>query len=203
MPVFHPDVWAILSSTNRFFIGTIPLYFTIERFGRRPIMLGGTIVETIMMLLFMIMIALPNQTSATQWTAVAFICVFICTFGYSTAGMIWLYSAEIAPLEYRHIGTSLSSFGEWLATFLTTFAGPIGITNVGWKLYLWILAGDICFVLFIYFLCPETTGLTLEQIDNVFASGGKVLVGDEEIATPVEKAPKADSVELEDEKAVA
>ena len=80
--------------------------------------------------------------------------------------MIWLYSAEIAPLKYRcdkycweiltslidygrHIGSSLSSTGEWLATFLTTFAGPIGISNIGWKLYLWILVGDMLFVAFV------------------------------------------------------
>ena len=60
-----------------------------------------------------------------------------------------LYSVDIPPLRYRHIGASMSSFGEWLATFLTTFAGPIGIAKVGWKLYLWILVGDICFVCFV------------------------------------------------------
>lgn len=46
--------------------------------------------------------------------------------------------------------------------------GPIGVSNTGWKLYLWILVGDICFVLFVYFLCLEATNLSLEQLDDVF-----------------------------------
>ena len=135
-------------------------------------MLTGTIIESLAMLVFIVLIALPNPTTGTQWGSFAVICIFVATFGYSTAGMIWLYSVEIPPLEYRHIGASLSSFGEWLATFLTTFAGPIGIANIGWKLYIWILVGDLCFVAFVYFLCPETTNLTLEQRkSDSFASG--------------------------------
>lgn len=142
--------------TTWFFLGTIPLVFTVEKFGRRKIMLTGTIIETLCMLTFIILIAIPNPTPGMQWASFAVICAFVFTFGYSTAGMIWLYSVEIPPLEYRHIGSSLSSFGEWLATFLTTFAAPIGLTNVGWPIYIWILVGDILFVAFVFFLCPES-----------------------------------------------
>lgn len=137
-------------------------------------MLTGTIIETLCMLTFIVLISLTHPTTGTQWASFAVICIFVFTFGYSTAGMIWLYSVEIPPLEYRHIGASLSSFGEWLATFLTTFAGPIGFKTVGWRIYLWILVGDCCFVAFVYFLCQETTGLTLEQLDGVFGDGLRV-----------------------------
>lgn len=124
-------------------LGTVPLIFTIERFGRRKIMFWGAVSLSIALLVFIIMIALPHQTTATQWTAVAFIFIFIFVFGYSWQGIIWLYAVEISPLEYRHIGASFASFGEWLSSFLTVFAGPIGIANVGWRMYLWILVGDL------------------------------------------------------------
>jgi hypothetical protein len=65
---------------------------------------------------------------------------------------------DISLTAHRHIGTSLSSFGEWLATFLTTFAGPIGISNIGWRLYIWILVGDLCFVAFVYLGTPPSLG---------------------------------------------
>lgn len=45
------------------------------------------------------------------------------------------------PLRYRHIGFSLSVSCQWLAAFLTVFAGPIAIadTRVGWKTWIWFL----------------------------------------------------------------
>jgi hypothetical protein len=106
-------------------------------------MFWGAVSLSTALLIFIIMIALPHETTATQWTAVAFIFIFIFVFGYSWQGIIWLYAVEISPLEYRHIGASFASFGEWLSSFLTVFAGPIGIAKVGWRMYIWILVGDL------------------------------------------------------------
>lgn len=87
---------------------------------------------------------------------------------------MWLYCSEIAPLEYRHIGGAFTGFGEWLMTFITVFAGPIGLTNVGWHFWLWVLSGNIVAVVFVFFLCPETGGRTLEQVDYLFSEAGFV-----------------------------
>jgi hypothetical protein len=51
------------------------------------------------------------------------------------------------------------------------FAGGIGLQNVGWKMWLWCLLSCALAVPFVYFLCPETTGKTLEEIDILFAKG--------------------------------
>lgn len=85
---------------------------------------------------------------------------------------MWLYCAEIAPLEYRHIGGAPTAFGEWLMTFITVFAGPIGFDNVGWYFWLWVIAGNVIAVFFVFLLCPETGGKTLEQVDYLFVNKG-------------------------------
>lgn len=95
-------------------------------------------------------------------------------FGYAWQGCVWLYCSEIAPLEYRHIGGAATAFGEWLMTFITVFAGPIGLANIGWKFWLWILSGNLVAIVFVYFLCPETGGKTLEDVDFLF--GGEKAV---------------------------
>lgn len=86
--------------TTWFWLGTIPLVFTIEKFGRRKILLTGSTIETLTMLTFIVLIAIPNPTDGTRWASFALICIFVFTFGYSTAGMIWLYSVEVSQLLY-------------------------------------------------------------------------------------------------------
>lgn len=56
-------------------------------------------------------------------------------------------------------------------TFITVFAAPIGLETVGWKIWLWILSGNFVGVGFVYFLCPETGGKTLEDVDYLFGEG--------------------------------
>jgi hypothetical protein len=69
--------------------------------------------------------------------------------GYAWEGAVWLYCCEIAPLEYRHIGGAATSTGEWLATFLTVFVGPIGFDNCGWRFWIWVLSGNLVAIVFV------------------------------------------------------
>lgn len=78
-------------------------------------------------------------------------------------------SFQIAPLKLRHLGGAAGAFGEWLFSFITVFAGGIALQNVGWKIWLWMLLSCAAAIPFVYFMCPETTGKTLEEIDLIFA----------------------------------
>lgn len=68
---------------------------TIEKFGRRAILLWSAVVIGISMLIFTVMIALPKPTLATQWTAIAFIIIYNLAFGYGWVGCPWLYGPEV------------------------------------------------------------------------------------------------------------
>lgn len=82
---------------------------------------------------------------------------------------------KIAPLQFRHVGAAAGAFGEWLFCFITVFAGGIGLNNVGWKLWIWCLASCAVAIPFVWFMCPETTGKTLEEIDLLFEKRGDAL----------------------------
>ncbi|KAH6682828.1 general substrate transporter [Halenospora varia] len=152
-----------------FAAGTVPLVFTIEKVGRRNVMMYSAVVLTICMVIFVAMIGLPNPSVATQWIAVAAIFVYNTVFGYGWIGVCWLYGPEIAPLKLRHAGAAAGAFGEWLFSFITVFAGGIALRNVGWKIWLWMALSCAAAVPFVYFMCPETSGKTLEEIDLIFA----------------------------------
>jgi MFS family permease len=190
---FLSQLLAAVMNTG-FAIGTYFLPSTIEKFGRRPIMLYTALVCAVSILLFTIMIALPHPTLATQWTAVAFVIVYNFAFGYGWVGCPWLYGPEIAPLRYRHISGAAGSFGEWLFSFITVFAGGIAVERVGWSIWIWQVVACFCMIPFVYFMCPEvscqprlvpllqniscadprlqTSGKTLEEIDVLFAKPG-------------------------------
>jgi MFS family permease len=78
-----------------FAVGTLPTIWTIEKYGRRSIMIWTAGVCAGSMLLFIIMIALPHPTLATQWTAVASVIIFNFSFGYGWVGCPWLYGPEV------------------------------------------------------------------------------------------------------------
>lgn len=58
-------------------------------------MLWSAVVLGISMLIFTVMIALPNPTLATQWIAIAFIIIYNLAFGYGWVGCPWLYGPEV------------------------------------------------------------------------------------------------------------
>jgi hypothetical protein len=134
-----------------FATGTFFLPGTIEKFGRRPILIWSAVGCTICMTVFVAMIGYPNPTLAMQWTAVAFVIIYNFIFGYG-----W-------------IGGAAGAFGEWLFSFITVFAGGIALQNIGWKIWLWMLLSCALAVVFVYYMCPETTGKSLEEIDLIFA----------------------------------
>ena len=168
----EPHLISMLAGVlNIFFaLGCVPLYFTIERVGRRAVLLYGAIVMSILMLIFMVLQLVDEggQRKSISWASIGIIFVFLFVFGYAWQGCVWLYCSEIAPLEYRHIGGAFTASGEWLMTWLTVFVGPIGLANVGASFWGWVFSGNIVAIAFVFLLCPETGGKTLEQVDYLF-----------------------------------
>ncbi|KAF2636797.1 MFS transporter [Massarina eburnea CBS 473.64] len=171
--VTQPNLVSLIAGVlNTFFaLGCFPLIFTIERTGRRSTLLYGAIAMSILITIFTILVAIPHSPTIL-WAAVAVIFIFMFVFGYAWQGAVWLYCAEIAPLEYRHIGGAATATGEWLMTFITVFAGPIGFEKVGWYFWLWVISGNVVAAVFVFLLCPETGGRTLEEVDYLFVGGG-------------------------------
>lgn len=124
-------------------------------------MLWSAVASTLLYTVFIIVVAIGGR--GEQWASVVllFIITPVLTFGWQANK--FLYTSEIAPLEYRHIGGAFFSAGEWLMVFITVFAGPIGLDTCGWPFWFFILSGNIVAIVFVFLLCPETAGKTLEQ----------------------------------------
>ena len=77
---------------------------------------------------------------------------------------------EVWPYAERSSGIAVFQLFGRLAGFFTTFVNPIGLDSVGWR----YLISYCCWlgfeVVFVYFMFPETSGLSLEELAFIFES---------------------------------
>lgn len=109
----------------------------MEKLGRRTWLIAGASGQTIFIAAFTGLLSHPGPKTAAAAAAMLF--CWIAIFGPTWGPVTYVYSSEIMPLRYRHIGFALSVSCQWVMAFLTVFAGPIAIADrsVGWKTWIW------------------------------------------------------------------
>lgn len=135
----------------------------VDRLGRRPLLLGG--VSGIVISLFLLgsyYIFLDNAAVL----AVVGLLLYVGCYQISFGPMGWLMIAEIFPLRLRGKGLSIAVLVNFAANALVTFAfSPLkDLLGAGILFYIFS-AIAVASLVFIYFIVPETKGLTLEEIE--------------------------------------
>ena len=106
----------------------------------------------------------------------------------------WIYPAEVIPLYLRSKVVSIATLFNWLCNFSLTFFTPPAFQNIQWRFYL--IFGTFCAAAFlhVYFFFQETSGKTLEEIDDIFDNNtfafGKVKGTEENLAARIRHAEK-------------
>lgn len=89
-------------------------FYTIERFGRRAIMIYGALGMVIcQFIVAAVGTALPDNENATR-SVVAFICIYIFFFATTWGPGAWVLIGEIFPIPIRSRGVGLSTASNWL-----------------------------------------------------------------------------------------
>lgn len=147
----------------------IPALFTIDKWGRRNLLL----------------FTFPFLSITLLWTGMSFFFTDQKTrVGMVTTGMYlfevfyspgegpvpFTYSAEAFPVQVRDVGMSWATATTWCFNFILSFTWPSLVTAfkpqgafgwyAAWCLILWVL---------ILLFVPETKALTLEELDQVFS----------------------------------
>lgn len=58
--------------------------------------------------------------------------------------------------------------GLYLADIIILVAGPIAFDKISWKFFLVLIIPTALHIVFVYFMCPETKGRSLEDIGEQF-----------------------------------
>lgn len=91
---------------------------TVDRFGRRKLMLFSAVGMGICMAIIAGGSSQPNNSSAIA-AAATFIFMFSFFFPTGFLGLTFLYAAEIAPLSHRSSITAISTGSAWLFNFVS------------------------------------------------------------------------------------
>ncbi|KIX97351.1 uncharacterized protein Z520_06803 [Fonsecaea multimorphosa CBS 102226] len=160
-------------------------FYTVEKFGRRPLLVWGAFGMLICQFLVAIIgvtvgfnhthtdangDSVANNISAVN-AQIAFIAIFIFFFASTWGPGAWILIGEIFPLPIRSRGVGLSTASNWLWNTIIAVITPYMVNKDKGNLrssvfFIW---GGLCTCAFIYsyLLVPETKGLTLEQVDKM------------------------------------
>lgn len=144
-------------------IFTILALYTIDRWGRRKLMLLGS--SGLALIYFILGGCFHFEVTGIVMVilTVAAIACYAMTLGPVT----WVLLSEIFPNRVRGIAMATCTFALWVGSCTLTFAFPSMNAALGCSGSFWIYAA-ICLCGFIYFLraCPETKGRSLEELEK-------------------------------------
>jgi sugar porter (SP) family MFS transporter len=136
---------------------------TVDRFGRRALMLAGCAGIAF----FHTLIGLGYLFHLKGPVVVAPVLATLACYGFSLAPVTWVLISEIFPNRIRGAAVSVSTSALWIACFILTYTfpllnGALGPAKTFWLYALICAAGCI----FISLRVPETKGKTLEEIER-------------------------------------
>lgn len=151
------------------FLGAIPAIFTIDRYGRRQLLLLTFPVMSIF-LFWTGSSFLITDTSTRLASVVASLYCFMILYSPGLGPVPFTYSAEAFPLHIRAVGMASATSITWAFNFLISFTWPemmAKFTAAGG--FYWYATWNFAGWIFAYFLVPETKNRTLEELDQVFS----------------------------------
>ncbi len=152
---------------------TLVAIFTVEKWGRKPLLIWGSIGMGIGALAFAIC------QVVTQQPVVSVVCIMLYSacFMFSWGPICWVLIAEIFPNTIRGAAVAIAVAFQWIFNFIVSSSfvplynmsfGEMGV-KFG-HMFVYLLYGVICLLaaLFVWKLVPETKGKTLEEMTNLW-----------------------------------
>ncbi|GAA5908230.1 uncharacterized protein JCM6883_004316 [Sporobolomyces salmoneus] len=156
-------------------IGTIISAQVVDRFGRRPCLMVGSLLLAIVNLiaasLYEGSLANPGLASKIAPAAVAMLFLFNLAYASTWGTIAFLIPTEIFPSEMRSQGNGYGITGWSIGVGMTVLVNPIMFGSIGSRTYFLFCALNLLWIPTVYFLYPETAHRSLESLTHLFDGG--------------------------------
>ncbi|MFT4074095.1 MAG: sugar porter family MFS transporter [Asticcacaulis sp.] len=159
----------IVGAANVLF--TLVATVTVDRWGRKPLLILGAI----MMAISMALLGYFFQTH-TEGTALLYAAIFyIAGFALSWGPVVWVLLSEMFPNSIKGPAMAVAVAAQWISNYIVTASFKVvdgdtainAIFNHGLNYY--VYAGcSVLAALFVWKFVPETKGKTLEAIESLW-----------------------------------
>ena len=172
---FSPSVAAnasvITAVTN--VVVTVVAIFLIDKTGRRPLLLVGSVGMTVSLALMTVSFAQsfivdgePQLPGAWAPTALIAANAFVVFYAVSWGPVMWTMLGEMFPNQIRSLAVGIATAVNWLANFAVTVTFPaLSDWSLAWTYGLYAFFALLS-VVFVFFKIPETKGIPLEQMSD-------------------------------------
>lgn len=158
----------IVGAVNLIF--TVVAILTVDKFGRKPLMIIGSIG----MAISMIALGLTFYFNKVGILALIFMLTYTASFAMSWGPVCWVLLAEIFPNSIRG-ALSVAVAAQWIANWVVSLTFPMLNDNVwltekfnhGFAYWIYGIMG-ILSAIFMWKMVPETKGKTLEEIEHLW-----------------------------------
>ncbi|XP_031145444.1 solute carrier family 2 member 15b [Sander lucioperca] len=149
--------------------------FTIERLGRRPLMIGGFLFMGLCCAGITVTVLFQAQVSFMRYISVGCVVGIIAGFCIGPAGVPFLITAELFKQSHRPAAYTVAGCLNWLSNFTIGFVFPFLEMSLG--PYCYLIFCTICLGVAVYtiFIIPETKNKTFMEISQMFAAKNNIL----------------------------
>ncbi|NXC66346.1 GTR9 protein, partial [Anhinga anhinga] len=143
--------------------------FTIEKLGRRPLIITGFCIMGICLAGITVSLLLQTALPWMCYVSVACVVGIIAGFCMGPAGIPFLMTAELFTQSHRPAAYIMGGSLNWLCNFTVGFIFPFLQRSAGAFCYLVFCAICLLVALYVYLVIPETKNKTFMEISHIFA----------------------------------
>ncbi len=152
----------IIGTVN--FLMTIVALWTIDRLGRRPLMMVSSGGMAVTLLLLGLLFRWEPPAAAMILVVIV---LYVASFGVGLGPGVWVVISELFPTRIRGRAMSIATLCLWLACILVTATFLSLVEAFGSTGAFWLYAAmSVLNFLFIWRVMPETKGRSLEEIER-------------------------------------
>jgi len=150
-------------------IFTVVAILTVDKFGRKPLLIIGSIG----MAIGMIALSILSFCDVIGVAALIFIIIYTASFMMSWGPICWVLISEIFPNTIRSSAVAVAVAAQWISNYIVSSTFP---SLCDWSIggtYLIYGGFSILSAIFVLTMVPETKGKTLEEMSSLWRNRSK------------------------------